>query len=63
MRRKGGWEGGEEKGEEGDAMGRKVEGRGGRERVEVKGEGGCNGMVGKRRRRRRERRRWRKKRG
>ena len=44
-------------------MGRKVEGRGERERVEVKGEGGCNGMVGKRRRRRRERRRWRKRRG
>ena len=41
-----------------DAMGRKVEGGGGRERVEVKGEGGCNGMVGKRRRRR-----WRKRRG
>ena len=45
-----------------DAMGRKVEGGRGRERVEVKGEGGCNGMVGKRRRRR-ERRRWRKRRG
>ena len=45
-----------------DAMGRKVEGGGGRERVEVMGKGGCNGMVGKRRRRR-ERRRWRKRRG
>ena len=47
-------EGGEE---EGEGWMRKVEG-GGRERVEVKGEGGCNGMVGKRRRRR-----WRKRRG
>ena len=47
-----------------DAMERKVEGGGGRERVEVKGRGGCNGMVGKRRRRRRRRRRrWRKRRG
>ena len=49
MRRKGGWEGGDEEGEGWMQWeGRLMEEEG--ERVEVKGEGGCNGMVGKRRR-------------